>query len=161
MNLFLMSSANIFRVIALLVVASAISCEPIGKKDLSLDGKWMIEYFALQYNKLGTGDVTFDSSGTPFAIETDMVMAIQDGVIKITAGSDSFTWRIERISGEIGKLSEIDLMAETTKLPQQKGIFLLDKDVLIICYPADASERPTEFKIGPKQQGVMLRARRN
>jgi hypothetical protein len=154
-----MLSGPAIRAIALTIVFSAGSggarCAPLAKTKSPIEGKWLVTFFAIQYNRVSESD-----TGDTVTVETDMTLTIRDGKMTITAGTDSFTWKVDRVEYGEGKVGEIDLTAETAKLQPQKGIFSLDKDVLVLRYPPNAADRPKELKIKPNEEGVLIRAKR-
>jgi|SRR5262245_8141275 len=134
---------------------AAVRSAPQAKGASPIEGKWQITFFAIQYNRVSPSD-----TGDTITVESDMTLTIKDGKMTLAAGEDSFTWRIDRAEQKDGQLGEIDLKAETAKLQPQKGIFSLDKDVLILRYPPNSANRPKELKLKPNEQGVLLRAKR-
>jgi hypothetical protein len=142
-------------VVALLAVTAGSHGAPQAKRASPIDGEWLITFWAIQFNRVGAGD-----TGDPITVETDMTLTIKDGKMTIAAGADSFTWRIDRVEQKEGKLGEIDLTAETARVQPQKGIFSLDKDVMVLRYPHNSADRPKELKLKPNEQGVLLRAKR-
>ena len=140
---------------ALLVLAAEAGGAPQAKRASPIEGQWQISFFAIQYNRVSPSD-----TGDTLTVETDITLTIKEGKMTISSGTESFTWRIDRVEQKEGQLGEIDLTGETAKLQPQKGIFSLDKDVLTLCYPPNSAERPKELKIKPNEQGVLLRAKR-
>lgn len=148
-------SLTLLAVVALSAAPAGGRAAPRAKGAPPIEGTWQVTFFAIQFNRVGAGD-----TGDEITVETDITLTIKDGKMTIAAGADSFTWRIDRAEQKEAGPGEIDLTAETAKVQPQKGIFLLDKDVLVLRYPHNAADRPKELKLKPSEQGVLLRAKR-
>jgi hypothetical protein len=117
-------------------------------------GEWQVFFAGVQYK------VYKSDEGESLTVDLDIRIEIRDRRMTVFYGKNSFTWKVDRISLEEGKVGEIDLAGETVSKPVQKGLIMLKDGVLTFRIPTSGGDRPSSFEVKPNETGILLAARR-